>query len=385
MHRGDFFTLTIGDDCVAWDYWPSVEPETYDGCTFLDTESMEITEIPLYCWPQIVDGLLVRKDYKITVTTVNISNPKFNCVSEICSGNGLIVCESYSRNRGTRIEVWKMGNPPTLLRTRTFEDRDWTIFKVDKRFIVANDFHHRAETFLFISTETLEEFTSLSAMNYKCYLYESDWGKREMDFRCLYAQGLLFQYRGNGIVRILDVATGTYVNNVHIPFQKKDKKFIKLLDTWVSSNSTVIVIGWKYSKNRHRRVSHLSVYDLEAVKKRNSDPGSHLLYTLQFKFDIHSFVMNESEIAFSGEGRSFPWRVTVLKFANFCFAEQKSSYLKENPEAHEDSNEEIVEMKMKKIINDLVDFDDEDCEKMKNNEIMEQIRKMKKKRIRRRR
>ena len=226
MHRGDFFTLTIGDDCVAWDYWPSVEPETYDGCAFLDTESMEITEIPLYRWPQIVDGLLVRKDYKNTVRTVNISNPKFNwtikiedgddegfSVGEICSGSGLIVCESHSRNRGTRIEVWKMGNPPTLLRTRTCENRNLSIWKVDERFILAviclREFNHeKAITFFFISTETLEVLTSLSAMNYECNLYErwgiisSDIQSTLMKFRCVYDQGLLFQYRGNGLVRI---------------------------------------------------------------------------------------------------------------------------------------------------------------------------------------
>ena len=30
VNRGDFFTLTIGDDCVAWDYWPRVPPRTYE-------------------------------------------------------------------------------------------------------------------------------------------------------------------------------------------------------------------------------------------------------------------------------------------------------------------------------------------------------------------
>ena len=197
-----------------------------------------------------------------------------------------------------------------------------------------------------------------------------------MKFRCVYNQGLLFLYCVNGVVRILDVASGTYVNDVRIPFQSKDKKFIKLLDTWASSNSKVIVIGWKYSRGRFKRVSHLSVYDLEAVKKANSDPGSHLLYTLQFQFDIHSFVMNESEIAFSGEGRSFPWCVTVLKFANFCFAEQKSSYLKENPEVHEDSNEEIIQMKVKKNIYDRVDFDDEDFKDCKKKIVEMKMKKI---------
>ena len=49
VHRGDFFRLTIGDGCVAWNFWPSVEPPTFEGCVFLNTESMEVTEIPLYC------------------------------------------------------------------------------------------------------------------------------------------------------------------------------------------------------------------------------------------------------------------------------------------------------------------------------------------------
>ena len=80
---------------------------------------------------EIVNGILVRWDYKNTGRTVIIWNPKFNwtineeedyfCVRQICCGSGLILCESDSSNRGTRIVVWKMGNPPTLLRTRTFE------------------------------------------------------------------------------------------------------------------------------------------------------------------------------------------------------------------------------------------------------------------------
>ena len=121
----------------------------------------------------------------------------------------------------------------------------------------------------------------------------------------------------------------------------------------------------------------MSVYDLEAVKKTNSDPGSHLLYTLQFQFDIHSFVMNESEIAFSGSKSTLDWYVTVLKFANFSFAEQKPSDLKENPQDNKDSKEKIVKMKMKKIISDCVNFDE--GEKLEACERLGEIKKKKKK------
>ena len=88
-----------------------------------------------------------------------------------------------------------------------------------------------------------------------------------------------------------------------------------------------------------------------AVKKANSDPGSHLLYTLQFQFDIHSFVMNETEIVFScSKGPLHCWYVMVLKFVNFSFYERKSSDLKKNCEDNEDSYEEIFQMKMKKLL-----------------------------------
>jgi hypothetical protein len=269
VRRPDYFRLTIGDDYVNWDYWPSVKPEIDEGCTFLDTESMEITEIP-YFMCEIVDGLLVRRDYTDTGRTVNIWNPNFNltidegddCFNarDISSGGGLIVCHSTCLDERERIEVWKMGNPPTLLRTRIYEDRHLYIWKVDERFIVAVScvrecILKNAVTLFFISTETLEVVTSLSAMNYECYLHERSGSfgsvsRRLMNYDCQYAQGLLFQYRGDGLVRTLDVASGSYVNDVHIPFQSKDNNFIKLLDEWVSANSNVIVIGWKYLKDR---------------------------------------------------------------------------------------------------------------------------------------
>jgi hypothetical protein len=105
-----------------------------------------------------------------------------------------------------------------------------------------------------------------------------------------------------------------------------------------------MVIGWKYwNKKRSEMLYHLSVYDLEAVKNLNSDPNSHLLYTLQFQLDTDSFVMDESEIAFIGEDGKNHLFVTVLKFVNFGFVKRESSNLKEkNCEAKEDIKMEII-------------------------------------------
>ena len=69
--------------------------------------------------------------------------------------------------------------------------------------------------------------------------------------------------------------------------------------------------------------------------------------------------MNETEIAFSGDHDTRGWCVKVLKFANFSFSERESSEPKENTECNKDTGKEIVEMEIKKIISDYVDFDEE--------------------------
>ncbi len=212
------------------------------------------------------------------------------------------------------------------------------IFKVDEQFIVAwaNNYQKpKADILYFISTETLEETRTLCVKTGKY----------------AYGRGQLIQLSAYGVIRVMDVATGTHFNDVHLPFRIEDVPFIEMWDPWASSNSNVMVIAWKYTnKESRRKISHLSVYDLEAVKKRNSDPGRYLLYTLQFQLDVEEFVMNEREIAFSGNANFYwSWHVTVLKFANLSFDERKSSDFKENSEANED------DFKMRIVYDSCVD------------------------------
>ena len=109
-----------------------------------------------------------------------------------------------------------MENLPTLIHDRFCEDRFLEIWTVDERFIVAIDMvnvtggttrYWDAQRLYFISTETLEEVRTLTVMN------------REWE----YDRGLLFQFRDNGIVRVMDIATGTHFNDVHLPFPKDDE------------------------------------------------------------------------------------------------------------------------------------------------------------------
>jgi F-box-like len=284
---GDSF-VAISDEYVSWNYRFGND-KGRRRCAFLDTETMKITEMILDSRCHHFNEMLVSWDVRNTGNfTVETCDPKNNWIidvvneeegfydHEIAFGSKLLVC--YSAGVNSRIRIWKLENPPTLLHDRNFGNRDLRIWEVDEQFIVANYYPPKGETFSFISTETLEEVRTLSLMN--------------CNYR--YDRGLLFQTRVKGIVRILDVITGTYYNDVRLPIRKEDERSVEFMYS-MASNSIVIVIGWKYAKDRFKRVSHLSVYDLEAVKKRNS--GCHLLYTLQFQCDIYNFVMNESEIA----------------------------------------------------------------------------------------
>ena len=129
VNRPHSFRLMISEDYVVWNICLLVEAETYQECAFLDTESMEITKIPLYFYYDIMNGMLIRLEFNDNGRTVDIWNPKFNwTINEeedglvfrqmLCSGSGLIVCSSTYLDDRERIEVWKMGNPPILLRTR---------------------------------------------------------------------------------------------------------------------------------------------------------------------------------------------------------------------------------------------------------------------------
>ena len=330
--------VTISDDYVAWRFSRHEDGRYRKWCAFLDSTSTEMTIIPLVSWCGDFNGMLVswpnpeNGSFSVEIRApqnnwhVNVRNQENFDVRQIFFGSDLFVCYSAYAGNQDRIRIWRVGNPSTLLHDRTFEDRNMRILKVDEQFIVGEteNLELFALTLHFISIETLEEIRSLSVKSH----------------RCPYDRGLSFQYRGNGIIRMMDVASGIFFNNMLLPFRKEDKKFVEW--TCASTNSNRMVIGWKYSKKIAGILSHLSVYDLEAVKQPNSDPGSHLLYTLQFQFVIENFVMDETRIAFSGKDGKNKRSVTVLNFANFGSVERKPSDLEENPEDNEGVKMKII-------------------------------------------
>jgi len=332
--------LAISDDFVAWNFCRFEKGEVRSGCAFMDTESLKITEIPLDSRTHTLNEMLVSKSFCYFGNfAVEIRDPKNNwridvrneeeygCyVCHMSSGSEFFVCYSAYTDNRRRIRIWKMGNPSTLLHDRPLSNEfcDLGIVKVDEQFIVARQCRSKGDTLYFISTETLEDLRILIARNCK---YEYD-------------RGLLFQCRVKGIVRIMDVASGTYFNDVRLPIRNEIGRSVDLMCSMVSSNSKFMVVSWKYFKDPSG-TSHLSVYDLEAVKQPNSDPGRHLLYTLQFQFDIEKFVMDETRIAFTGMDGKNKRSVTVLNSVNFGFTQRDSSSLEKNAEVNE-----VVKMKI---------------------------------------
>ena len=338
--------ITVSDDYVAWDFVRFEKPSQCSrGCFFLDTESTELKEIAIsacskcsthcYCLNEMLtssgdcdSGRLEIVDpnnrWAVNVLDEGETDEVF---TRFAFGSQFFVAYNFCKDSDReRIRIWKMGNAPTLLKDRTFEYRNLQVLEVDEGFIVARRIVglNVGTVLYFISTKSLEVTRSMILINGE-YAYN---------------RGLFYEYYENGIVRIFDVASGTYFNDVRIPFRKEDGRSVQFLDAWASSNSTCVVIGWKYS-TMCGMYSHLSVYDLEAVKKANSDPGSRLLYTLQFQFDMQKFAMDDFRLAFNGNDGKNNRYVTVLKFANFGFVERKTSDWEDNSEANED-----IQMKM---------------------------------------
>ena len=311
------YEFTIIDDYVAWiNFRGFKNGECLSDCMFLDLETMEINKFPLPSNFAYLNEMVVfwRDRHRILEVldpnnrwVINVFDEEANdsIFLEYLFGSKLLVAYTYNVNSGMeRIRIWKMGNPPNLIHDRTFKKRNLTMVKVDERFIVATKcFYqvHKFRSLYFISTGTLEEHRSLSFMPHCKYAYD---------------RGLLFQFRVDGVIRIMDVASGTFFNDVRMSFWKKPYPI--MLRQRIGVNSNFLVIGWKYlNKKMMKMLSYLSVYDLEAIKNTNSNPDYYLLYTLEVEFDIESFLMDERRMICYGKNNQYKRNVIVIDFANF--------------------------------------------------------------------
>ena len=100
-----------------------------------------------------------------------------------------------------------------------------------------------------------------------------------------YDGGYLFLMNNDCLVRILDVATGTFLQNI-----RREPSCFDCVISRVNSNYVVIA----RSNGNH---STLYVYDLKCLKETDTVPSHLLLTTIDLECQVKKMLMNETRIA----------------------------------------------------------------------------------------
>jgi F-box-like len=320
----DSCRLTMSDDYIAWD--------TGIGAMFLDTESMKLEEIraPPGSQHKVQDGALITLQRTTDANAhsyFEISDPSHRYLINVVDveeedlseyldfyvasmRNQLFALCETTENEDYRFRIWKLGHPSTLLKTFTHKGGPFQgirKMKLGERFLLIES---HLDTLTFVSIE----HEASRCFNLNCDSYA-------------YAGELFFNFCDDGIVRVWNAESETYFSDVRWPFPSKNGRDVEFIKKTICVNSKVLVIGWKY---RHEEMSYLSVYDLQAIKNINSNPNSHLLYTLGVPLDVQGFVMNESQIICDTVNSGNYNNLIVINFAKLPF-KGKSSLRKNHP------------------------------------------------------
>jgi WD40 repeat protein len=185
-----------------------------------------------------------------------------------------------------RIRIWRVNSSnATCLKEFTFNDKplylsspSYQCISGDKFFITVSFSYDKSTVskpmYLcqFISCKTLEIERSLSCKTW----------------RTMYHGGLFFIGRDDdGLVRILDVASGTYLHDIRVIYNPKDWP----LKVSTSSKYLVAMDGMK------REERTLSVYDLQAMRNPKAKPATILLNTFVTTL-ADELLMDETRIVF---------------------------------------------------------------------------------------
>jgi hypothetical protein len=316
----------------------------------LDTESMKLREIPVPSGSnyKVVDGALITVKWNVNGNgqlIFEISDPNnrylINVTDDEKGGDPLkvvvsrnfydasirykmfVACE-FIGNGNYRFKIWKLGNTSTLLKTFTLPMRLQRV-ELGERFLL------------------LESASGYSSMKIDFVSIENEESRNFIlkNSSYAYAGGLLFLLYANGIVRVWDPDSGTYLSDVRLPLQNEDQS-IRFV-TKIGVNSKFVVIGWKYLNWQYfneNEPTYLSVYDLQAIKNINSDLNRHLLYTLEVPLDVESVVTNESQIICNAVNSRNNNDLIVINFAKLPFKGKSS--LRKNLQANKKIKIQIV-------------------------------------------
>jgi F-box-like len=219
----------------------------------------------------------------IDVTTGDTMNKmmKLNIDAICCHiGGNLLVFVSKMTEHEHLLSVWRVENSFNLTRIKDvsmggYDRYAFYSLQVDEHFIAVRSPNQAASTTInFISQKSFEVERSLS-FSLSCFQ------------KSYYAGGFLFLLSSECLVRILDVATGTFLHDIRMEPTRIDCKITRV-------NSNYVVIATKLSNFYGH--SKLYVYDLKCLKDTDVVPTHLLLTTIELHCEVLAMMMNETGI-----------------------------------------------------------------------------------------
>jgi WD40 repeat protein len=212
---------------------------------------------------QLIDSTTDRVVTEITLTSDAIS---------LHFGHNLLVFVFQNRNSEHVLSLWRVDNSSNLthLKDVTIGNYDGSL-KVDEQFIAVKT-----------GDQTRTAIHTLTAISMKTFQVE-----RSMSFRAKYLQydnGYLFVLKKENLVRILDVASGTFLRDIFI----KPSKTFQLYNVIYRTNPNYVVIATHDSK--------LYIYDLKCLKETEVVPSHLLLTTIDLECKIEAMMMTDTRI-----------------------------------------------------------------------------------------
>jgi hypothetical protein len=181
-----------------------------------------------------------------------------------------------------RLDVWRVDNASNWIRVKAMEipfNDYFYEWKVDEQFI-HSIFYPFSHPLLKKDSETTCHFYSTGVVHNSGLERSFSVAKR-----FIYDHGLIF-FIHHGLIRILDVASGTYLNDIHVdPSRLKTTKYIKV-------NSKFVVMSTSYINEKN-----LHVYSLQALK--NISPSDPLVTVIKLEletFDVDDVLVDETQI-----------------------------------------------------------------------------------------
>ena len=122
----------------------------------------------------------------------------------------------------------------------------------------------------------------------------------------------MFFIAGRGVIRIIDVASGTYLHTLR--HKRLTNSVVRKAPViCIKANTKYLVIGDNtgYMSNRQS----ISVYDLEKIKNPSANPKSLLVYKFHAAFHIDDLSVTETQIVYLGyEEMTYSSFIVVMDF-----------------------------------------------------------------------